>query len=87
MSKPKLIYLEWIDAIGNSRWFTSSEALDWAKNCEWMIREVGWLIYEDDKILCFASSWKVADEYTGEQFGQLHQIPKAWIRNRKMLKI
>ncbi len=74
MSKPKLVYLEWIDAVGNSRWFTNSEAITWAKTSKWMVREVGWVIYEDSKVLCFASSWKIEDEYTGEQFGGLHQI-------------
>lgn len=85
--KPKLVYLEWADAVGNAQWFHRGEAIQWAATSEWHIREVGWIIHEDDESITFASSWKVADDYTGEQFGQLHKIPKTWIRNRKAIKL
>jgi hypothetical protein len=84
--KPKLVYLEWADAVGNSHWRTTEEALRWAKTTEWHVRQVGWIIHEDDKSITFAASWKTEDEYCTEQFGDLHKIPKTWIRCRKNLK-
>lgn len=42
---------------------------------------------EDKESITFASSWKIADDHTGEQYGQLHKIPKTWIKTRKVIKL
>lgn len=87
MSKsPQLIYLEWEDAIANSRWFGKDSAVAWGKENFAKIKEVGWLVYEDKEFLTLASRWdnSVNDE---EQFGGLQKVPKTWIRKRKVLKV
>lgn len=82
----KLIYLEWEDAVSNARWFSKKE-LEWfVEDADaWLVREAGWLISETKRYIIIATSYKPADEYTDEQFCNLHKIPKTWIRKRKTL--
>ena len=85
-SAPIFTYLEWHDAHSNAGWFSKEEVEEWMK-CEWIIREAGWIIEENNKFIVFATSHKPADEWTDEKFGQLHKIPKTWIRKRKAFPI
>ena len=82
----KLIYLEWVDAHSNASWFTESQVNEWV-DCDWTIKEAGWLIKETKEYLVFATSWKPDDEFTEAQYCNLHKIPKTWIRYRKELKV
>ena len=81
----KVIYIEWIDAITNPNWMTKQETEDWTDNTDWIIRDVGWLIKETKKYIHIASGWKVADDFTEEQFVNHHKIPKGWIVKKKIL--
>lgn len=81
----KFVYLEWADAQTNSHWFEAKEAKDWGAASDWLIREGGWLIKETKEYIVFASGWKPDDGYSGEQFINLHKIPKTWVKNRKTL--
>ena len=84
----KLIYIEWSDAVSNASWFTKTDMEAWVERAsEWMIKEAGWVIHEDKHNLIIATSYKPADEYTEEQYCNLHKIPKTWIRKRKTLMI
>lgn len=83
----KVVYVEWADALVNASWFTKQQAREWCEDASWIVKECGWLIEETDKYIVFASGWKTADEYTSEQFVNLHKIPKTWIIKRKELKI
>ena len=83
----KLIYLEWADALTNSRWFTVNEAKQWGETSDWIVREAGWLIKETKEYIVIAEGWMPQDHWTDEQFVNLHKIPKTWIRKRKVLLI
>lgn len=88
MKKLKLIYIEWGDAFTNSTgWRTFDEAELWAKDCNWVICEVGYVIKETKKYIAIAQGMKKEDEYTEAQFINLHKIPKTWIRKRRLLKV
>jgi hypothetical protein len=83
--KIPIIYLEWIDAYGNSRWFSKTEFLQFMNDECWM-KEVGFLIKETDKYLIFAqrfSGYKL--EQNDQQYGSIHKIPKTWIRKKRIL--
>ena len=81
----KIIYIEWADAISNSKWFTSSEALAWGEKTYWIIKEAGWLVKETPKYILIASGWSPENEQADEQFVGLHKIPKTWIIKRTVL--
>tara|TARA_R110000868_G_scaffold306450_3_gene567688 strand:- start:1234 stop:1488 length:255 start_codon:yes stop_codon:yes gene_type:complete len=80
----KPTYLEWHDAHTNAGWFTLPEAKEWAQ-CEWIIKECGWIVEETKEYIIFATSWKPEDEWSEEKFCSLHKIPKTWVRKRKLL--
>lgn len=79
----KLLYIEWDDAVGNSRWFDLNDAENWLNISQWIISETGFLISEDKYAIYLCAFWKPADEYTEEQMGGLRRIPKNWIKKRK----
>lgn len=85
--KPKLIYIEWADAISNAQWQTREDAHRWAEASDWIIRSAGWLVEETDEYIIIALGWKPEDDFTCEQFVNLHKIPRTWIRKRKALKV
>ena len=82
----KLIYLEWADAHVIAGWSNAEETKDWCKNADWYIKTAGWLVEETKEHIVIAEDWKVGDDYTEEQFCNLHKIPKTWVKNRKNLK-
>lgn len=56
MKKPKLIYIEWYDAMVNlSSWITQEEAIEWAENGEGLVKQVGWVIKETKSYILIAS--------------------------------
>ena len=63
MNKPpyKLIYVEWDDAVGNSKWFDRDEVEEWLKVSSWFVHEAGWLINEDKYAIYLAAFWKPED--------------------------
>lgn len=83
----KAAYIEWCDAVTNTGWHTEEEATAWADKADWVIKEVGWIIKETKEYICFASGWKPPDDFTKEQFVNLHKIPKTWVRTRKAIKL
>lgn len=87
MSKLKLVYIEWCDAVANPNWFERDQAMKWAQTTEWVIKEVGWILEETDEYLSLASCWKPEDPNTEEQFKLLQKIPKTWIIKRKVLTV
>lgn len=83
--KPKLVYIEWNDAIYNANWFTTEQVQDWAKISKFLIKEVGWLIEENKDFIVLGCGRKEEDDFTTEQWVGLHKIPKGWIKIKKEL--
>lgn len=83
IKKPKLIYIEWGDAISNTGWMSFNEALEWGEEEHWIVKNIGWLLKETSSYILLASKYS---EGSGE-YGLLHKIPKTWIRKRKIIKV
>lgn len=72
-TSPKIIQLTWIDAVADSGWETKTKAE--IHHCI----TVGYLVDETDEAICLASTWSI------DQTNARMHIPKAWIKNRKVL--
>ena len=70
---PKIIQVSWIDAVADVGWESKTKAE--IHHCI----TVGYLVDETDEALCLASTWSV------DQTNARMHIPKAWIKNRKVL--
>jgi uncharacterized protein YqfA (UPF0365 family) len=70
---PKIIQVSWIDAVADVGWEAKTKAE--IHHCI----TVGYLVDETDEALCLASTWSV------DQTNARMHIPKAWIKNRKVL--
>jgi len=70
---PKIIQVSWIDAVADVGWEGKTKAE--IHHCI----TVGYVVDETDEALCLASTWSV------DQTNARMHIPKAWIKNRKVL--
>lgn len=91
ISKQKLIYLKWQDAHSQSGWHTKSQIEKLINEDVCLCEEVGWVFYEDKKEIFLAARrlvWREQD-FQGEtsELGLLQRIPKAWILDRKTIKV
>jgi hypothetical protein len=71
---PLIIQVKWIDAVADSGWEEKTKAE--IHHC----LTVGFLIDETDEALCIASTWS-----HNQTNARIH-IPKAWIKDRKVLQ-
>lgn len=86
--KPKLVYIEWADAVANAIWMLDSEAENWAdKGSDWIVKECGFIVKETKEYICLAGRYKPEDNNTDAQFGNLQKIPKTWILKRKTINV
>lgn len=72
-STPSIIQVKWIDAVADSGWEEKTKAE--IHHCI----TVGFLIDETEEALCIASTWS-----HNQTNARIH-IPKAWIKDRKVL--
>lgn len=78
MDPLKLVCVEWDDAYNNAgSWHTLEEAVEFARKNSFRVKNVGWLIHEDDS--CYLLSSRHA--YIEEQYGLIERIPKKMVRN------
>jgi len=83
----KLIYIEWTDAISSTQtWRTKGEILDWAKDVDYLVKQIGWVIEENDKYLILSSQMNT-EGFLEPQFAHTIMIPTTWIRKRKTIKL
>ena len=72
-TSPKIIQVSWIDAVADVGWEAKTKAE--IHHCI----TVGYIVDETDEALCLASTWSI------DQTNARMHIPKAWIKNRKVL--
>lgn len=72
--QPKLMYVEWVDAVADVGWDYEVEATKIS-----LIQSVGWLIKENKDEIVLAADYSEGD--TNRRMA----IPKSWIRNKKVL--
>ena len=73
MATAQIVQVEWIDAVADSGWEAKVSAA--IHHCT----TVGFLVDETDEAICLASTWSI------DQTNARMHIPKAWIKNRKVL--
>ena len=85
----KLVYIEWADAITPTEgWKTEDETLRWAKEEDYWVSQVGWILEENKKYILLAAQMNTSKaETVANQYGHIIKIPKTWIRVRKLIKI
>lgn len=75
VATPKLVYLEWVDAVAD---------LGWEADCKATLHEchtVGYVIDETKDAVCVAATWSRTMSNA-----RMH-IPKAWIKKRKVINL
>lgn len=77
----KLIYLEWQDAYSGKDWLTKGE-IEGLIESEMIIRQSGFLYYEDKKRIILISKISDCDENIETEYGGATVIPKTWIKKR-----
>ena len=86
--KLKLVYIEWADAISPEiDWKTYKEAVDWGKNEDYWVSQIGWILEENKKYILISSQANYTKESDQHQFAHIIKIPKTWIRNRQNVKL
>jgi len=81
MKQPKILYIEWCDAISkiDDAWTDLEDSLEWGEEAEWIVKEVGFVLKETKQYILLAS------RHSEGQYGGLFKIPKPWILKRKWL--
>ena len=90
MKKHKLIYLEWTDAISPIEgWQEELKILEWAKQGNYWVSQIGWILEENKKFIVLASQRNITIDESGSvtQFSHIIKIPKTWVRKRKELRV
>lgn len=75
MDTPKLVYVEWVDAVADLGWEADVKASLHA------CHTVGYIIDETKEALCIAATWSKTMSNA-----RMH-IPKAWIVKRKAINL
>lgn len=79
----KLYYIEWMDAMAYlATWGDKEEITDWARSNEGLVKQVGWIIEENDNYILLAS--RIGLINTDEpDFGSVFKIPSRWVKKKK----
>ena len=86
MKEKQLVQIGWADAIENLQgWHTKEEALKWAKEDNWIVHQVGWILEETDSYILFSSQWNEESSGRDKTYSGLFKIPKPWIEYRYKL--
>ena len=84
----KLIYIEWQDACshtGSARsgsWLDEDEAKEWAKNTNWIVQQMGFILEENKKYITIAGMREPGSDTHLAMYGHIQKIPKTWILKR-----
>lgn len=72
-----IVYFKWVDAIGNSGWFTADDVSP-PMECE----AIGFLVKETKTYITIATGRTASGDFMGYV-----TIPKGWIKKRKAIKV
>jgi hypothetical protein len=74
----KIIYIEWNDALSVEGWVNKTEMIGELA----LIKSVGFLVKESDEIITICVNF---DE-TNDNYSCIMNIPKKWIKTKKIIK-
>lgn len=75
LAKAPLIYIEWVDAVADCEWNDNVKAE--IHPC----KSIGWVVSETDDAICLANTISM------ESSNARMHIPKAWIKNRRIIRL
>lgn len=75
LAKAQIVYVEWVDAVADCEWKDNVEAEIHA------CRSIGWVVAETEDAICLANTVSMESSNA-----RIH-IPKAWIKNRRVVKV
>lgn len=75
MATAPIVYVEWVDAVADVEWQENVKAE--VHHC----KSIGWIVDETDEAICIACTVSM------DQSNARIHIPKAWIRNRRIIKV
>lgn len=79
----KVFYVEWQDAITmKDGWYSEEDVADWGKSEDWLIKQAGYLIKENNKYILLATKFNL-QEFGENKYSEITIIPKGWIKKRK----
>ena len=78
MSKPTIVIVDWVDAVASLGWEGITE-----KHTAHACQSIGWLVYEDDKVITLAGS--LSRDVVCESNNRM-TIPIGWIVSRKSVR-
>lgn len=85
--KLKPIYIEWCDATSNENaWRTVDEAIEWANNENWVVKNMGWLIKKTKEYVLITTKMSDENDWSEMQVGSIFKIPTTWIRKLQYMK-
>ena len=80
----KIIVVDWVDICStDSAWRTTEEALEWSDSADSIVKQVGYLITQDEDYLTLACSYIPEMDLVGTTI----RIPKPTIKSIKELTI
>ena len=82
-----LTYLEWCDSVSlgyGGNWHEVEDLIDWGKNADWIIKQAGYILDENDEYILIAGKYNPQED-TEDKFSEVTKIPKTWIKTRKEL--
>lgn len=82
---PPLTCVEWVDATNIAIWQDLKEAVKWATTHDFTVRNVGYLIHEDDDCVVLAARFSPDGDDT--QVGLFERLPKGMIVRRWRLEV
>lgn len=83
--EPRLVVVEWEDSTNIQEWTPLDELASWAGEGGWRVRNVGYLVHEDDE--CVVLAGRLAADAQPPQAGLYERIPKRAIIDRRPAQV
>ncbi len=82
-----VIVIKWLDAHEKEQqWDSMEDTLNWAEKSEWIVTQVGFILFENDEYILLSSQVTKPEEHL-QRVGNATKIPKGWIVARLNLII
>ncbi|MFE9234786.1 hypothetical protein [Cellulosimicrobium funkei] len=84
---PRLELIEWEDATNIPTWQDVDDVVEWATGRDFTVRNVGYVIHEDEHCVVLAARYSPGDGSPGDgvSVGLFERLPKGMIVRRRVL--
>jgi hypothetical protein len=82
----EIVVVKWVDAHEKAQeWDTMEDTLDWAMESNWIVTQVGFVLFENKDYLLLSSQVCEPEKHV-QKAGNATKIPKGWITDRRELR-